>query len=187
MFKKKFFDEKKNLKKKKIFFGENFWRKFRSKISAENFGRKFRRKISVENFGGKFRSKMLTVIFHRKLPRRITVNFCGANFRNFRQKFFFHQKFFFSQWNFKVFPPLRFLTKIPIWAKKNHFWPKTVDFGQHFRFFSIFEFFFSENIFFDYRNEIYAIDYPRKFEKMVKIVHRKKKLRLAENVLAASI
>ena len=72
-------------------------------------------------------------------------------------------------------------------GQKNHFLTKNVDFRQKFRFFSIFEVFFSENIFFDYRNEIYAIDYPRKFEKMVKIVHRKKKLRLAENVLAASI
>ena len=47
------------------------------------------------------------------------------------------------------------------------FWPKKSFFDQKCRF-------VSENIFFDYRNELYAIDYLRKFEKWWKLFTEKK-------------
>ena len=151
--------------------------------------------ISMVNYHGQFPWSITMVNFHGKSPWFKTMVSCHELVpRTFAAQFWeiSTKIFFFVKNNF-------FRTKISIFFHNFDFWPKCllwpkkIIFDQKCRFWTKisisfnFRSFFSENIFFDYRNEIYAIDYPRKFEKMVKIVHRKKKLRLAENVLAASI
>ena len=130
------------------------------------------------------------VNFHGKSSWFITMDLCHEllrrNFEKFPPKFFFSFKIIFFAPKFRSFSTISIFYQNAYFGQKNHFWPKMSILDKNFVFFN-FRSFFSENIFFDYRNEIYAIDYPRKFEKMVKIVHRKKKLRLAENVLAASM
>ena len=115
---KLFIEKKSYVWQKKIKIIKNFGKKIEKKIF---FWRKFPREISAGNYDRKFRAKILSVIFRRNLPRRITVNFCGANFRNFRQKYFFSPNFFFRTENSKFFHNFDFWPKFLFWPKKSLF------------------------------------------------------------------
>ena len=92
-----------------------------------------------------FLAKISTENVDRKFPRRITVNFCGQNFR--QKKVFFHQNFFFRTKISKFFHNFDFWPKFPIGPNKIICWPKMSILDKNFVFFQFSTFFFRKYIF----------------------------------------